>query len=180
MLCDVLCHANPSQKIFDLYLKEIEEKYHKKIIDVEFRAKLSGWHNQVPVIIFDDGNYLYEDSYFYAFVNELINRISCYSCAFASEKRVTDFTIGDLWGIEKILPNLKDDDKGESLLLVNSEKGKKIFEQVKDEMDYIKIENDLPYKLNHFANVQINKNREKFFKAVNEGKSVIKSMQKYM
>lgn len=78
------------------------------------------------------------------------------------------------------MPELKDDDKGESLLLVNSEKGKKIFEKIQKEIDYTKIEGDLPYKLNHFANVPINKNRGKFFKAVNEGKSVIKSMKKYM
>ena len=179
ILCDVLCHANPPQKIFDLYLKEIEEEYHKKIIDVEFRAKLTGWHNQIPVIIFEYGSYLYEGSYFYTFVNELINRISCYSCVFASKNRVTDFTIADLWGIEKILTELKDDDKGGSLLLVNSEKDKKIFEKIKDEIDYKKIEGDLPYKLNHFANVPVNKNREKFFKAVEEEKSVIKSMKKY-
>lgn len=82
--------------------------------------------------------------------------------------------------MDKILPELKDDDKGESLLLVNSKKGKDLFEKIKDEMDYIKIENDLPYKLNHFANVPVNKNRAKFFKAVNEGKSVIKSMKKYV
>ena len=179
ILCDVLCHANPSQKIMDLYFKEIEEYYHKKIIDVEFRAKVTGWHDQIPVIIFNDGSYLNDGSYFKAFVSELINRISCYSCAFASKNRVTDFTIGDLWGIDKILPELKDDDKGESLLLVNSKKGKDLFEKIKDEMDYIKIENDLPYKFNHFANVPVNKNRDKFFKAVGEGKSVIKSMKKY-
>ena len=41
-------------------------------------------------------------------------------------------------------------------------------------MDYTKIEGNLPYKLNHFANVPINKNRAKFFKTVNEGKSIIK------
>lgn len=64
------------------------------------------------------------------------------------------------------MPELKDDDKGESLLLVNSEKGKKIFEKIQKEIDYTKIEGDLPYKLNHFANVQVNKNRAKFLKKV--------------
>lgn len=41
-------------------------------------------------------------------------------------------------------------------------------------MDYTKIEGNLPYKLNYFANVPVNKNCAKFFKAVNEEKSVCK------
>ena len=123
---------------------------------------------------------MFEDTFYKEFIAELVNRISCTSYVFACKNRVTDFTIGNLWGMDKILPELKDDDKGESLLLVNSKKGKDLFEKIKDEMGYIKIENDLPYKLNHFANVPVNKNRTKFFKAVNEGKSVIRSMKKYM
>lgn len=43
ILCDILCHANPSPKVFKLYKSNIEKKYNKKIKDVKFRSKENGW-----------------------------------------------------------------------------------------------------------------------------------------
>lgn len=177
--CDILCHANPSQKIFKAYIQELERKKEKKIIDVEFRAKKTGWKNQVPIIVFDDGEEIQENTYFSAFVNEMINRISCYYCKFATPSRVTDFTIGDFWGLDSIYKDVVDDDKGESLVLVNTEKGKNIFKEISTEMDYRKCENGLPLKCNHFTNVPAHKNRDKFFANLDE-EHIIEEMKKYL
>jgi hypothetical protein len=45
-------------------------------------------------------------------------------------------TLADFWDRGHNFPEVNKDDKGESLLLVNSEKGREIFDAVKDKLDY--------------------------------------------
>ena len=63
-------------------------------------------------------------------------RPACANCKFANMNRVGDITLGDFWGIEKNDPYFSDN-KGVSLVFINSDKGKELFEQVKDEFQYI-------------------------------------------
>lgn len=180
ILCDVLCHANPSPKVFKLYVKNLENIKKKKVKNIHFRSKENGWDNVIPIIEYEDGEKEEENSYFEAFVKELINRPSCYACKFASKRRITDFTIADFWGIEKIEPsvNIKN---GVSLFTVNSEKGKEILEYFKDdimmkEVDYNKVEN-------HYHNVKIHEQSQKFFQKLEAGKldenNIIRALKKY-
>lgn len=182
ILCDILCHANPSPKIFEMYKKNIENKYLKKIVDIRFRSKENGWKNQTPIIEFSDKSKIEENSYFNAFVKELINRTSCYSCVFASKSRVTDFTIADFWGIEKLKPNI-DTSKGISLLTVNSSKGERILKMIKQYMYIEKVEIDIAAKYNHFNNLPVHKKRQQFFNSISSGKitedNIIDKMNKY-
>ena len=97
ILCDILCHANPSPKVFKFYIKNLEIKNKKKVKNVLFRSKENGWKNQTPIIEYDDGSRKEENSYFNAFVEEMINRQSCYYCQFASKRRISDITIADFW-----------------------------------------------------------------------------------
>lgn len=62
-------------------------------------------------------------------------RKSCGKCHFANTKRPSDITIADFWGWEKTDPNFNADNKGVSLVLLNSEKGRKLFEAVKDKLN---------------------------------------------
>lgn len=62
-------------------------------------------------------------------------RKSCGKCHFANTKRPSDITIADFWGWEKTDPNFNADNKGVSLVLLNTEKGRKLFEVVKDKMN---------------------------------------------
>lgn len=182
ILCDVLCHANPSPKVFEMYVKNLEKIKNKKVRTILFRAKENGWKNQTPIIEYEDGEKEEEKSYFNAFVSEMINRPSCYLCQFASKRRISDFTIGDFWGIEKILPNIETS-RGVSLLNVNSNKGFKIFDEIKVKMKYIEVNYDLSWSFNHYKNVKVHKNRNKFFKKICDGKinenNVIIYMNKY-
>lgn len=163
IICDIICHANPSQKVFDKYINEIEEKENKKITRINFRDKENGWKNSTPIIYFEDGSKLEEKSFYNAFVGELFDRPSCHECKFSSTKRVTDFTIGDFWGIDKIMPEVIDDNTGISLFLVNSKKANSIFEEVNDNMDFKKIDKEVAFTYNHHSNVVPHKNRQKFF-----------------
>lgn len=182
ILCDILCHANPSPKVFKLYIKNIENIKHKKVKNILFRSKENGWRNQTPIIEYEDGSKCEEKSYYKAFVNELINRPSCYNCKFASKRRITDFTIGDFWGIENIAPEINTEN-GVSLISVNTSKGNRIFDEVKTQMMIKEVNYDLVCSFNHYRNVKEHKNRGKFFKGISNEKinseNIIKYMNKY-
>lgn len=181
--CEILCHANPSPKVFELYKKNVEKKYNKRITNIAFRDKKTGWHNQVPVISFQDKTDINENSYFNAFVKEMINRPSCYNCHFCSSNRQSDFTIGDMWGINKIDPTIKDDDTGISLFCVNTKKGNEILKKIDKEIYYKEVDTELAFSYNHHENVPVHKNRDKFFKGISDGTinetNIIKYMNQY-
>lgn len=182
ILCDILCHANPSPKVFKTYIKNLEKIRNKKIKTIKFRSKENGWRNQTPIIEYEDGSKEEEKTYFIAFVYEMINRPSCYSCQFASKRRVSDFTIGDFWGIEELLPVI-DSTKGVSVLNVNSEKGFRIFDEIKEKMTFKMVDYNKACSFNHYNNVKVHKNRNKFFKGICDGsineKNIIYYMKKY-
>ena len=78
-------------------------------------------------------------------------RKSCGNCHFTNTKRPSDITIADFWGWEKTDSNFNADNKGCSLVLLNTEKGRKLFESVKDRMNYISadLENCLQPNMLH-------------------------------
>ena len=112
----------------------------------------------------------------------MINRPSCNSCVFASQNRITDVTIADFWGIEKVDSSIITEN-GVSLLLINSEKGKNIFGAIKDNMFFKKVDYNLVASFNHFHNVNPHNNRIKFFTNLKEGKitneNIIHYLKKY-
>lgn len=69
-------------------------------------------------------------------------RHSCGKCHFTNTKRPSDITIADFWGWEKTNPDFNKDDKGVSLILVNTEKGRKLFNEASKDLNII------PAKLN--------------------------------
>ena len=74
-------------------------------------------------------------SFTFLFYKHIMFRKSCGECHFANIKRPSDITIADFWGWEKTNPNFNADNKGVSLVLLNTEKGRKLFEAVKDRMN---------------------------------------------
>lgn len=181
--CEIVCHANPSPKIFKAYLENIEIKFGKKVKNIYFRSKENGWRCQIPIIEFEDDTKIEENSYFKAFVNELINRPSCYDCRFCTPLRYSDFSIADFWGIEKLNSEIEDDDTGISLLNVNTDKARNILSEIKSNLDLISVNTEQAFGYNHHKNVPMHKNRKRFFagiedKSINET-NIIKYMNKY-
>lgn len=68
------------------------------------------------------------------FYKNIILRKSCGKCHYCNLMRPSDITIADFWGWEKTDPEFNKDDKGVSLVLINTEKGRKIFNEVQDRM----------------------------------------------
>lgn len=71
------------------------------------------------------------------FYQHIMFRHSCGNCPYCNTQRPSDITIADFWGWEKTDPNINKDDKGLSLILVNTEKGRKLWEDVKHDLDVI-------------------------------------------
>lgn len=65
-------------------------------------------------------------------------RPSCGNCMFASYNRVADLTIADFWGMKNIVAGF-DDNKGVSSVMINSNKGERLFAAVKDSMECVEV-----------------------------------------
>lgn len=182
LLCDIICHANPSPKIYKMYLKAMENKIGSEVINIEFRTKSNGWRDQTPLLTFKNGEKIYDAIYFKAFVKELISRDSCTDCKFADIKRISDITIADLWGGNEILQNNDkyDCDEGLSLVLVNSERGARYFAEVKDNINVEPIDYVKALSYNHDHNVPTNKYKNRFLSGIESGKISEQNIYQYM
>ena len=76
----------------------------------------------------------------FAFYKHIMFRHSCGVCHFCNTRRPSDITIADFWGWEKTDPEFNKDDRGVSLILVNTEKGRALFDAVKDDLNYFPAE----------------------------------------
>ena len=76
-----------------------------------------------------------DNPYMQGFLKDLYLRPSCHACPAREGKSGADIILGDFWGVGNYYPKF-DDDKGVSLVIVNSEKGEKYF----GELDVEKIE----------------------------------------
>ncbi len=135
---DVLCHGVPSPKLFADYLEILGEKFGGKPVSVNFRNKQRGWKRLYMEVCFDNGkrHYIYSgyDRYEGMFLNNISLRPSCYECKFTSAFRYGDITLGDFWGIGKIHPEW-DDDRGISVVMLNTPKGITAYEQIADKFE---------------------------------------------
>ena len=163
MICEIVCHSNPSPLVYKMYLKYFTKKHNSNISNILFRNKKG-----LPYIEFADGKKIYDQTYNSAFNSMLISRPSCASCHFVGTNRMADITMGDYWGIEKIYPEFYDRD-GVSLLMINSIKGQLVFDKIKTNFDYIETSIDEAFRYNHNCNVKENSKRKIMFKKIING-----------
>ena len=55
LICDFACGGLPSHKIYEVYLKNLEEKYRSPVQSVDFRPKTHGWKRYALRIQFANG-----------------------------------------------------------------------------------------------------------------------------
>ena len=132
--CDFICRGVNSPKVFLSYMDMLERQFKSKARKIQFKNKTHGWHRFSTKIDFENGKSYCEDRYHDPFIVGYLQagnfaRPSCYSCQFKGIPRKADITLADFWGIEKIDKSM-DQDIGTSLVIVNSEKGKKYFESL--------------------------------------------------
>ena len=155
---DLVCHGVPPMKYLREHVESINKRLKKDITDVRFRGKydekLTLFSNKKLIYLRELGS----DSYFRGFYGGLTCRESCYHCKYARPERIGDITIGDFWGLE----DLKLQDRGverASLVLINTQKGEKFFEECKEDLFCVK--RTLEEAINTHAQMNVPTAREK-------------------
>lgn len=170
-LVDLICHGVPSPKVWNQYVAYRSEKDNggKYPITINMRSKETGWPTYSVSFEYKTGyKYLQKnnlDPYMRVFVKNLCLRKSCYECKFKGIERVSDLTLGDYWGIWSQMPEFNDGG-GASVLLVHTQKGIALWNDVKDECNYRELSPKLSVAENPSAeNVAVlPKQREEFMK----------------
>ena len=170
---DVLCHGVPSRKVWRMYLKEMSKKYQSTITNINFRDKRNGWNHYSMLIQFDSKKeycvHFFQDRFMKMFLGNLDLRPSCYDCQFKEFPRISDITIGDSWGIEKNIHEMSDD-KGVSVIIINSEKGQKLFKSL-ESCCYLKstdLDLVLPKSAESRHSVNAHQHRQKYLEDIEQ------------
>lgn len=197
---DFVCHGVPSPKVWRMYLDEtvtrqcgthtlssIHEKRNTIIESVSFRDKRLGWKKfsfslalSIPngsgekksVFLSD---VFTENLFMKGFLDNLFLRPSCYCCSAKSGKSGSDITIADFWGIDRLMPDF-DDDKGISLVLVNTVGGGHFFSSLDMEVRESSLDVVKKCNSNYIESVVQHHKRNTFFTMLTEGSSVCKAI----
>lgn len=162
---DIVCHGAPSPLVWKKYLDNRTQG--GLIREFSFRDKRDGWGNYRYTVVYqngeEDSRFAYDDAMSKFFLSNLSLRPSCYQCAFKGKYRQSDITLADYWGVQEEHPAMFDN-KGTSLLLVNSTKGAMLFSDIQSSIDC--IETDVDKALSHnpsaVKSVQLPKRRKAF------------------
>lgn len=180
---DIICHGVPSPKVWKKYLEFVNKKMGDKPVSVTFRNKDKGWRDYSLNIQYKNKKYNkthLDDEYMRAFIKKLSLRDSCYKCAFKKENRLSDITLADFWGISNVMPEMNDN-KGTSLVIVNTKKGKKLYNSIEKEIIQKQVDfyTAIKYNPSMTQSVSMNKNRDKFFENL-EKEEFNKLVNKYV
>lgn len=167
LLCvGIICHGVAAPKIWEKYLDKFYNK--KSIKKINFRAKDFGWEKIYFSIQYKDGTeYIipsHEDPFMHGFYFNHFLRKTCYNCKFKGIESSCDITLGDAWGVNTYARNIENN-KGTSLILVHSLKGKYLIEKILNQIEYeeINIRKAVKYNLRLIKSVSQNEKREEFY-----------------
>ena len=171
---DVVCHGVPSPLIFRKYLEHLESTLGAKVKDIKFRDKHYGYKFSTMNVITEtnNGDYhrgLESDPFMMAFFRDMCDRPTCYDCPFKKRYRVSDFTIWDCFVVNRFSSKL-DNDKGATRVLVHTENGRKLFNNAKDRLNFVKTSPDTLTKgvKEMFHSVDKNAVRDSFLADANQ------------
>lgn len=108
-------------------------------VPVRFRDKGKGWKRGETLFLTEHqrfGASKRKETYMRLFLNNVSIRPSCGNCAFNNKRSLADVTIADYWGIDKQYPAF-DDDKGVTLVIVNSEAGAALLAQISSQAELL-------------------------------------------
>lgn len=130
---DLICHGTPSFKLLNKFLIQ-EDTLSYDIGEISFREK-----NRYGIRSNNESylNKSVTDNYTLAFLMGLSYTENCYNCSYAKMERVADVTLGDSWGTEL---SQKEIDRGISLVLIMTEKGKDLIERANVNLNPVNLE----------------------------------------
>ena len=136
MCIDLICHGVPSPRLFEKYIEELEDIHNDKVINYNFRDKCTGWDSYSNTVTYKNSEYSElqsHNNYMKLYLSDIALRESCYNCHFKLGNKYSDITLGDFWGIRKYYPEMYNK-KGVSAIIINTEIGKKIFENISSKL----------------------------------------------
>ena len=136
--CDFICRGVISQKVYHKFLSDMAKKTKTSVSNVHFKNKDYGWNQFSTKLTFKDGSVYHKDRnqdyYMLGYLkHNLYLRPSCHECRFKTIPRNSDISLGDFWGIGNYKSEL-DNNKGTSVVLINSTKGHELFEWASDKL----------------------------------------------
>ena len=163
VLVDIVCHGVPSPYIWRDYLAYIEKKYKNEVVKVDFRDKSRiGWSGHIESFIFNNGRKVESRIYTDLFYQHIMLRPSCGNCHYTNFYRPSDLTIADYWGWENISTDFNIDNKGCSLLFINTSQGYNIFSIISKSMNIIPTDKKLCLQPNLICPSKINPKKDHF------------------
>lgn len=161
----LICHGAPSPKLWQDHLDNIRNKRKKEIAGYANRSKVRGWHEHNEHITYSDGSQEYysklSQNHKDLFYGHYIVRPSCSSCPYAPDPAAADITIADFWGCEDLMPQI-DDNRGVSLVIVNSEKGQALLYACR-EITLWDVDREKALEHNHYKPCKPNPQRQLFW-----------------
>lgn len=126
---DIVCHGTPPYAQLREHIKNVAMLDQGKLT---FRKE-----NEFLFEVTDNNKTLYskigrQDNYLAAFFEGLNYRPSCYNCSYARPERISDITIGDFWGLGAEIPWNHPYTGSISAVLINTEKGRKFWNECSD------------------------------------------------
>ena len=150
LLADIICHGVLSPSVWQAYLHDAQISRGESLNSAVFRDPAKGWHDYFTKLTFESGTQ-HEGSMGYLYSQGFIYRPACTNCPFASGWHVSDITMGDCWGVKKMLPGFADDELGCSLLLTRTEKGLAFTSTFEDDCVRAEIPYETAMALNHHS-----------------------------
>lgn len=126
---DIICHGTPPYAQLREHVEKVAMLNSGKLI---FRKE-----NEYFFEITDKDKTVYskigrQDNYLAAFLEGINYRPSCYNCSYARPERISDITIGDFWGLGTEIPWRHPYTGAISAVLLNTEKGRKFWDECSD------------------------------------------------
>lgn len=137
--CDLICYGVASPAAFQDYIALLE-KHSGKVVEQYIHRGFGLKTGEGARVVYEDGaveqstpeTKLWSCLWYHYLVRE-----SCYHCKYHSLERPGSITIGDYWGVEKVLPGFKDE-WGVSCILVNDGQGLALLNQAKEHLELYK------------------------------------------
>lgn len=136
---DIVCHGVPSQKMLNDNLSyycsdndDVEISFRRKNTDLKSPVIQFGWLIRNKLTNKETFKPYNKDYYMFGFLRCLTFRESCYSCSYAQNSRVGDLTLCDFWGLHADAGF--ENGKGVSAILVNTDNGVEMFEQIENSL----------------------------------------------
>jgi len=165
--CDLICHGVPSPMLLEKYIEYMCSRYNASVVKFHFgyydAENGYRWNDPRRERIEFSNRKIYEgNKYIRSFASNWCIRPYCYICPYARPERISDFTIGDFWGVEKHT-SIFETQHGVSVLFFNNDKARMLFPDIaqKTIIEAQEIENIVAHQHNLKAPSFRNKRRDK-------------------